>query len=509
MTRHLSYRQFATVALGVFVAINVCARLASAQYTFATQPDLDGDWADSASWLDGGNPATDFPNAPDATALFDMPLTSSPTTAGGFTIYLPSDRDITVGSLTIDNTGFTFSYNNRITSNGHNLIFQSTSGPATYTETAGNTPANPDNAARFQMLTPVELLSDLILTQDNRSDQNTSSQWTQLVNAAENITLYKEGIANVVFSYNAPLGASEGFKGKYVINGGGIGIQASQAIQKATGIEVNPGGQLQIAAGVGNSALATGATLNLNGDGKEGGSASQGALRFQIANGTTANFNSPVVLESDTVISAAAPNTTGVLTQAVTGPGGLTKHGNGTLRLTSADNAYEGDTRVLTAGNAAGLSVLSITTPFLADLSDVYLSATRTALNLDFTGTDSIRSFFINDVAQPIGIYGALDNLDVDEAFRIPLITGTGMLEVTAIPPTDLPGDFNHDNAVDAADYVIWRKTLGDPPSYQEWATHFGESNAGAGGGNGTVPEPATCMSLLIAASLCASSRRR
>ena len=40
-----------------------------------------------------------------------------------------------------------------------------------------------------------------------------------------------------------------------------------------------------------------------------------------------------------------------------------------------------------------------------------------------------------------------------------------------------LPGDFNHDNLVNAADYVVWRNGLGTsyiPNDFDIWRTHFG-----------------------------------
>jgi hypothetical protein len=37
-----------------------------------------------------------------------------------------------------------------------------------------------------------------------------------------------------------------------------------------------------------------------------------------------------------------------------------------------------------------------------------------------------------------------------------------------------LPGDFNNDRTVDAADYVVWRKTDGTPTGYDTWRSHFG-----------------------------------
>ena len=48
-----------------------------------------------------------------------------------------------------------------------------------------------------------------------------------------------------------------------------------------------------------------------------------------------------------------------------------------------------------------------------------------------------------------------------------------------------IPGDFNHDGTVDAADYVVWRKTDGDDqPGYNTWRANFGQP-AGSGSGAG------------------------
>jgi hypothetical protein len=64
-----------------------------------------------------------------------------------------------------------------------------------------------------------------------------------------------------------------------------------------------------------------------------------------------------------------------------------------------------------------------------------------------------------------------------------------------------LAGDYNNDGAVDAADYVVWRKgiaTYNTPAHYAAWATNFGASASGAGNKTPTVPEPATILVLLV-----------
>jgi len=86
---------------------------------------------------------------------------------------------------------------------------------------------------------------------------------------------------------------------------------------------------------------------------------------------------------------------------------------------------------------------------------------------------------------------------------------------------TVLAGDYNQDGVVDAADYSVWRNSLGavgsnlaadgngngrvDAADYSVWKLHFGmSSGAGSGGhvGGGRVPEPAGLTLLAVAALL-------
>ena len=60
-----------------------------------------------------------------------------------------------------------------------------------------------------------------------------------------------------------------------------------------------------------------------------------------------------------------------------------------------------------------------------------------------------------------------------------------------------LPGDFNVDGTVNAADYTVWRDGLGTvyaPADYAVWASHFGNSNSGL-----TVPEPSSIALMMLA----------
>jgi hypothetical protein len=86
-----------------------------------------------------------------------------------------------------------------------------------------------------------------------------------------------------------------------------------------------------------------------------------------------------------------------------------------------------------------------------------------------------------------------------------------------------LPGDFNNDSTVDAADYIVWRNGLGTTytqSDYNTWRANFGHSAAGAVAvadsfanvGSANIPEP-TGVALLASASitglLCQKRHRR
>jgi T5SS/PEP-CTERM-associated repeat protein len=95
---------------------------------------------------------------------------------------------------------------------------------------------------------------------------------------------------------------------------------------------------------------------------------------------------------------------------------------------------------------------------------------------------------------------------------------GPSLVELAVEAPTPvLPGDFNSDGVVDAADYVVWRKgldttyTLAD---YDVWRAHFGEttgSNTASSLRTGaSVPEPGTLLlALILAGHVCRCRRNR
>ena len=74
-------------------------------------------------------------------------------------------------------------------------------------------------------------------------------------------------------------------------------------------------------------------------------------------------------------------------------------------------------------------------------------------------------------------------------------------------PPMVLPGDYNQNNIVDAADYVVWRKTdSGNLQGYTDWRANFGEGMAAGwrrGGGRTTLPDRCARTPNVGAADVC------
>ena len=90
--------------------------------------------------------------------------------------------------------------------------------------------------------------------------------------------------------------------------------------------------------------------------------------------------------------------------------------------------------------------------------------------------------FFTSVTTRPDLTFGVIDNVVVNRV---------------------LPGDYNGDGIVDAADYTVWRDGLGSSytlDDYEMWKTHFGET-AGSGAGANAVaaPEPAAVALLMLA----------
>ena len=138
----------------------------------------------------------------------------------------------------------------------------------------------------------------------------------------------------------------------------------------------------------------------------------------------------------------------------------------------------------VTLGGALAVSLVNDFTPMAGDSFDI----------LDWT----TRSGTFDTMLLP-ALSGAL-------AWNTSQLYATGLLSVVLV------GDYNQNGTVDAADYTVWRNTLGqsgtglaadgngsgtiDAGDYNVWKLHFGETDgagsAGASTSQTAVPEPAS-----------------
>jgi hypothetical protein len=59
-------------------------------------------------------------------------------------------------------------------------------------------------------------------------------------------------------------------------------------------------------------------------------------------------------------------------------------------------------------------------------------------------------------------------------------------------------GDFNHDGAIDAADYVMWRKNDATQVAYDRWRVNFGQASGNSSRASSTIPEPSAIVLVVL-----------
>ncbi|HJS06597.1 MAG TPA: hypothetical protein VJ809_03030, partial [Pirellulales bacterium] len=129
-----------------------------------------------------------------------------------------------------------------------------------------------------------------------------------------------------------------------------------------------------------------------------------------------------------------------------------------------------------------------------------YVPASGDTLNI-VSAAGGIAGTFAN-VIQPVGMPAGL---------IFDVIYNPTLVQLTVVPGMNLPGDYNLDGTVDAADYVVWRKTDGTQGGYNAWRANYGRSAAAAAAppaANIAVPE-ANCLLLLSIAIALLSGQAR
>jgi endonuclease/exonuclease/phosphatase family metal-dependent hydrolase len=171
---------------------------------------------------------------------------------------------------------------------------------------------------------------------------------------------------------------------------------------------------------------------------------------------------------------------------------------NNAANVVASNGADELDYSLTTSGALSGTYL---------DQMDLALGGGNTHLVALDTATPGMKSGMITISSMSQAVQNGLINIPVS-------------FEVV---PLTLPGDYNQNGEVDAADYVVWRDTFGQSVShnsgadgngdgtindgdYAVWRTGFGNTAssivATAGGASSEVPEPSTMLTLLLGVCL-------
>lgn len=322
--------------------------------------------------------------------------------------------------------------------------------------------------------------------------------------------------------------------GNIELASGTLAVNDSQPNRVSHDFAIDSNGTIEVA---GSQTLTLAGTVGAGGDGgiDNFNKTGAGTLVLESAN-TYVGINT---VNEGTLLAA---NTTGF----ATGPGGVLVSDTGVLggdgsvgQLiafsggTVAPGGLDGDDFAILSVERLLLNVdgqleidLGGTTPgSLHDQLQVSLDANLQAGVLEIDLADGY-SPSIGDSFVIIEAAGSIDNsfvaitgdtLPNGLVFEVLYSSNAVTIEVAA---SFLPGDYNNDGLVDAADYTLWRDNVGAPAGtlvndvdggvigeaqYQTWVTNFGQSLLGE---TQAVPEPMNLVGIAIVIGLSVRARR-
>jgi hypothetical protein len=180
--------------------------------------------------------------------------------------------------------------------------------------------------------------------------------------------------------------------------------------------------------------------------------------------------------------------------------GGIVAPGDGvgTLNISGRfENATDGTLEMELGGTTAGTQYDQL----IVDGS-VGLAGTLSISLVDLGGGTFVPSVgnTFTLVTATGGLGGSFDHLLAPDGLNWLLNYTTNSVQLVV----GNPGDFNNDGAVDAGDYVVWRKDGGGPQNYLAWRSHFGMTYGGgsAASVSASIPEPASVILIVLAACI-------
>jgi hypothetical protein len=234
-----------------------------------------------------------------------------------------------------------------------------------------------------------------------------------------------------------------------------------------------------------------------------------------ITGGATATFYDNIVQNGSLRVSKSGSTTSvAIFLGSVSGAGGSTgggdiffeggfSPGNSPAAVSLDGPVTFGDTNTLAI--ELGGTTLGTQYDHVAVTGDLALGGVLQVLRINGFNFAAGQSFDILDWGNLSGAFSTLQlpTLADGLTWNTSQLYTSGVLSVGSV---GLPGDFNHDGTVNAADYVTWRKGLGTiytQSDYDVWRAHYGQSASGSGVATAfqtTVPEPLPALLLLSGA---------
>lgn len=315
-------------------------------------------------------------------------------------------------------------------------------------------------------------------------------------------------------------GTSQSNAGKLEVIGGSVEVIGSMTNATSTGLVTGRSATLRFSGGLDNN----GSLLLSSGDNDVSGDITNNASgKVMVAGGAHATFYDDVAQNGTLqVIKVGSTTSVAVFAGAFTGSGGSSGGG---------DIFFLGDLRpgnspaIVTFANSVGLGAnasLEIELGGTAKGRGYDSVAVAGTAALDGGLSVSLIDGFVPSIGNTFeiltatgGITGsfATESLPVPIGLTWDVVYGASSILLTVISAPAAPGDYNQNGVVDAADYIVWRKTLGqtgaglaadgdgnqkiDSGDYQVWRIHFGQT--GGSGAGIAVPEASASILLFLA----------
>jgi hypothetical protein len=124
--------------------------------------------------------------------------------------------------------------------------------------------------------------------------------------------------------------------------------------------------------------------------------------------------------------------------------------------------------------------------------AELWINGGRLSLSSIPSTVNGVTVTHLLGVKPPANTWGSIHASGTINSFAV---IGTELLvdNFTANVMTGLAGDYNRNQAVDAADYVVWRKQMNTASTYYSWRSNFNATTPGSGSsfdGVHSIPEP-------------------